>query len=490
MTGDVLSARSGREEGVLRISAPGVVDLEVIVRAAGELAVSCRAVMDGLVIVIGRVILAVFDGPPVICSLAAGDLDTLEIRVDSPVIVVVERGVGSMAVILAERVVVWPDVVGVKRLSTMTGRVMRVVLDELMVRFELAVGDWRVVDVEGLLTLTDPGVVLGLMVTVRFVDEEFDDFGVGEAGWEIPRLLDGARLGDDMVGERLGADLVGARLGVVAAGVRLGALLVEEGLGAVRLGVLLLEDTLEFVLPYDREVDAVVPLDVLRVDTGEAVEVDGVLAAGWGVVPATGLVSVALSAGFGVDIGVGLEAACGVSLTIGLDAAGFGVALTTGLETAGSGVDLTGGLGAAGFGVDSTAGLGAVALGGALTAGLGAAFDAGLDAAFGAGSGLAWGAGLGAASGAGLGAGACLGAAFAWGAAGLAGLLLGSSAKAGATQVITAKANAISRTFASYCNLMIDMIGLLSSLSGFFTCQDSQIQGCRSIYKRRCFDRR
>lgn len=80
---------------------------------------------------------------------------------------------------------------------------------------------------------------------------------------------------------------------------------------------------------------------------------------------------------------------------------------------------------------------------------------------------------MGAAFGAGFGAGAFWGAGFACGAAGLAGLLLGSAAKAGATQVIRAKANAISRTFASCCNLMIDMIGLLSSLSEFFTCQDS-----------------
>ncbi len=80
---------------------------------------------------------------------------------------------------------------------------------------------------------------------------------------------------------------------------------------------------------------------------------------------------------------------------------------------------------------------------------------------------------MGAAFGAGFGAGAFWGAGFACGAAGLAGLLLGSAAKAGATQVITAKANAISKAFASCCNFMIDMIGLLSSLSEFFTCQDS-----------------
>jgi len=435
---------------------------------------SRRAVMDGLLIVIGRVIRVVLDEPMVLFDLAIEDFGAIVVRVDPLVIIVVERRVGAMVVVLFEGVGDCLVVAVVDRLFTITGRVMRVVLDELKVLFDLVVGDLYVLAVERLLTLTDPGVVLGPMVILRFVGEEVDDLGVGEAGRDVLRLLEGARLGVDLAGARLGVILdgvrlgalrVGDRLGVVRLGVlltgerlgvvRLGVLLTGDRLGVVRLGVLLTEDRLGVVLPDDREFDFGVLLDVLRVETCEASEVDG-----------------ALAAGFGVGMGFGLETAFGVSLTMGLVAAGFGVALTTGLETASFGVDLTTGLETAGFGVDLTVGLGAArfgvdfvtGLGGvALTAGLGAA----LDAAFVAGLGVALGAGLGAAFGAGL------GAAFAWGAAGLPVLLWDFSAKAGATHVIRAKTNAINRTFASCCNLMIDMIGLLSSLSGFFTYQDS-----------------
>jgi len=90
-------------------------------------------VTDGLVIVIGRVIRVVPDKLAVMFEFVAGHFRTLEARVDFSLIVVVERGVGWIVVILAERVVVWPEVVGVVRLSTTTGRVMRVVIDELRV---------------------------------------------------------------------------------------------------------------------------------------------------------------------------------------------------------------------------------------------------------------------------------------------------------------------------------------------------------------------
>ena len=178
-------------------------------------------------------------------------------------------------------------------------------------------------------------------------------------------------------------------------------------------------------------------------------------------------------AGFGVDMGLGSEARVSAG-----GAAVFGVDVTTGLVAGALGDAL-----AAWAGAGAGAAFG-VGLGAAWGAGFGAAFGAGADGAFAAGLGAA----LGASAGAALGAGACLGSAFAWGAAGLPGLLLDSSAKAGPRQVINAKVNAISRVFAACCDLIVAMIGLLSSLSGFFTCQDIHIQGCRSIYNRRRFD--
>jgi hypothetical protein len=158
---------------------------------------------------------------------------------------------------------------------------MRVVIDELRVRFEPLVGDSCVVEVEGLLTLTDPGVVLGPMVILRFVDEEFDDFGVGEVGREVPELLEGARLGADTVGARLEVIPDGIRLGLVAEGVRLGVLAVGDRLGAVGLRVLLPDDALGVVPPADREVDPVVLLGALRVETCEVL--DEAMGAGLGV---------------------------------------------------------------------------------------------------------------------------------------------------------------------------------------------------------------
>lgn len=287
MTADVLAVRSGREEGVLRGLAVSVVDLDTIVLVADGPAVSCRVVTDGLVIVIGRVIRVVL-GERIVVSPSAGcEFRTLEARVDFSVILVVERGVGWIVVILLDLVVVWPDVVGVERLSTTTGRVMRVVIDELRVRFEPLVGDSCVVEVEGLLTLTDPGVVLGPMVILRFVDEGFDDFGVGEVGREVPELLEGARLGADTVGARLEVIPDGIRLGLVAEGVRLGVLAVGDRLGAVGLRVLLPDDALGVVPPADREVDPGALLDALRVETGEAREVDGAMAAGVAVLDET-----------------------------------------------------------------------------------------------------------------------------------------------------------------------------------------------------------
>jgi len=130
---DVLAERSGRVEGVSRAPVGGVGDLDKVVLVEDGAAASCRAVTAGLVIVIGRVIRLVLGERIVVFSFVACEFGAPEAPVGLSVIVVVGRGVRSMPVILAERVVPWPDVVGVERLSTTTGRVMRVVLDELMV---------------------------------------------------------------------------------------------------------------------------------------------------------------------------------------------------------------------------------------------------------------------------------------------------------------------------------------------------------------------
>ncbi len=132
MVADVLAVRSGREKGVSRAPA-GVVDLDTIVLVADGAVASCRAVTDGLAIVIGRVIRLVLGERIVVFPFVVWELGALEAPVGLSVIVVVGRGVRSMPVILAERVVFRSDVVGVERVSTTTGRVMRVVLDGLMV---------------------------------------------------------------------------------------------------------------------------------------------------------------------------------------------------------------------------------------------------------------------------------------------------------------------------------------------------------------------
>lgn len=106
MTTDVLAVRSGCEEGVLQVFTVGVVDLDTIVLVADWPVASCRAVTDGLVIVIGRVIRVVLGELIVTSEFLPGDFRAIEAPVDLSVIVVVERGVGSMVLILAERVVV------------------------------------------------------------------------------------------------------------------------------------------------------------------------------------------------------------------------------------------------------------------------------------------------------------------------------------------------------------------------------------------------
>ena len=133
MTVDVLAVRSGRVVGVSRAPAGIVVDLEKAVLVEVGAAASCRAVADGLVIVIGLVIRLVLGERIVVFPFVIWELGAPEAPVGLSVIVGVERGVRSIPVILVERVVVRSDVVGVERLSTTTGRVMRVVLDGLMV---------------------------------------------------------------------------------------------------------------------------------------------------------------------------------------------------------------------------------------------------------------------------------------------------------------------------------------------------------------------
>lgn len=152
-----------------------------------------------------------------------------------------------------------------------------------------------------------------------------------------------------------------------------------------------------------------------------------------GMVAATDVATV-FGAGFGVGIGFGSDARVGVALEAVSDAA-WGAALTAG-------------------------------------------FEVGSDAAVWAGSG--------AAGGAGLDAGVSRGAAF-W--AGAGGLPRGSSAKAGAKQVISAKANTISRTFAVCCDSIAAMIGLLSNLSNYFHAR-TITSSCCSTYKRRHFNGR
>ncbi len=100
-----------------------------------ETIVPVPVVTDCLLITIGRVIRVVLGELRVLFELTIEDLGAIAVRVDFLVIVVVERVVGCL------------DVVGVDRLFTMTGRVMRVVLDGLNVRFELVVGDLYVLEV-------------------------------------------------------------------------------------------------------------------------------------------------------------------------------------------------------------------------------------------------------------------------------------------------------------------------------------------------------
>jgi len=99
---------------------------------------------DGL-LTIGRVIRVVLGETRVLFEIGVGNLGAIAVRVDFVVIVVVERRVGETVVVLLERTV--GCVVVVDRLLTITGWVMRVVCDGLMVRFEGAAGDLYVVEV-------------------------------------------------------------------------------------------------------------------------------------------------------------------------------------------------------------------------------------------------------------------------------------------------------------------------------------------------------
>ena len=112
-----------------------------------ETTVPVPEVTDCLLITIGRVIRVVLGELRVLFDLIIEDFGAIAVRVDFLVIVVVERRVGATVVVLFERVVGCLVVVVVDRLFTITGRVMRVVLDELMVRFELVAGDLYVLEV-------------------------------------------------------------------------------------------------------------------------------------------------------------------------------------------------------------------------------------------------------------------------------------------------------------------------------------------------------
>lgn len=136
-------------------------------------------------------------------------------------------------------------------------------------------------EVEGLLTLTDPGLILGPMVILRFADGESDDLGVGEAGRDGPESLEGARLGADIVGLRLEIVVEGDRLGLIADGARLGALTVGDRLGGAGLKALLPGDGPELIPPPERAFSPGALLEALRVEPRELL--DEAMGAGVGV---------------------------------------------------------------------------------------------------------------------------------------------------------------------------------------------------------------
>lgn len=103
-------------------------------------------VVDGL-LTIGRVIRVVLGETRVLFEIGVGNLGAIAVRVDFVVNVVVERRIGATVVILLERIVGCLVALVVDLLLTITGWVMRVVFDGLMVRFEVAVGDLYVVEV-------------------------------------------------------------------------------------------------------------------------------------------------------------------------------------------------------------------------------------------------------------------------------------------------------------------------------------------------------
>jgi hypothetical protein len=74
---------------------------------------------------------------------------------------------------------------------TITGRVILFVFDELMVPFGFETDGPDVVGTERLLTLTEPGEVLGPVYMLRLVDGEAGRFGAGAAGLEVLPLPEG-----------------------------------------------------------------------------------------------------------------------------------------------------------------------------------------------------------------------------------------------------------------------------------------------------------
>lgn len=369
------------------------------------------------------------------------------------------------------------------------------------------------------MTLTGPGVVLG-PTYLGPVDGEAGRLVVEGDDLEIIPLLDlllvlgdcdlveGGREGDvrleetlgDRLGDRLGVLILEELLGVVRLGAGLlDVILLGDLLGVVRLGVLL--DGVGADLLGDRETDLEELLDGAEEDLLEDEDLEDGLATGCaaaaGELLTIGFDTAGLGAAFtmglcaeddgvdftidllavdlGVAIVVGFES-CGGVFAVGREAAGLGVGLETGF-----GADLTTGLGAGletGFGVLLTVGFG-VGLETGFGAGLGATLGAGLGAGAALGAGLGAGATLGAGLGAGL--GTAFGAAFGWRDVGFS---FDSFAKAGAMQVVIATASVMRSTFASCCNLMIAMIGLLSRFSGFFIA--GQLYSVpSSIYRRR-----
>lgn len=96
---------------------------------------------DGLLISIGRVIRFALDEPMGFFSVVVEDFGVAGEDVNLLLVVIWPRRVGAVAVVLLELVVGRLGAVWVVRLLTMTGRVIDLVFDELMILFEVELGD-------------------------------------------------------------------------------------------------------------------------------------------------------------------------------------------------------------------------------------------------------------------------------------------------------------------------------------------------------------